>query len=119
MENEELYPELADYLYRYYDHLKTPDELLAGKSILYNRENMNPKMRELIIKKGWFSDEPHINAMISDGFEAFRNRVVQRIYAEHRNELDLNLCPKCKKIARTPWAEQCRFCFHSWRKKAQ
>jgi hypothetical protein len=114
MENIELYPELIEYVYRYCDHLKTQDELLAGKSILYNRENMNPKMKEFIIMKGWFSDEPHINAMIADGFEVFQKRVVARICREHTSELDLNLCPKCNKLARTPWAKQCRFCLYDW-----
>lgn len=44
----------------------------------------------------------------------FRKRVVTRIYNENINELDLNRCPKCNGIARTPKARQCRYCKHDW-----
>jgi len=65
------------------------------------------------MKKEWGNSEM-VKQMLADGFDAFKNRVVNRIYAEHKHELRLNLCPSCGKIARTPLAKQCRFCFYSW-----
>ncbi len=71
-------------------------------------------MLNFIKLKGWFSDDPGIQAMIADGFDVFKRRVAYRIFTEHKNEFYLNFCPKCKKIARTPQAKQCRFCFFDW-----
>lgn len=56
--------------------------------------------------------------LVTGGFEAFKIKVTTRIFNEHRNELELNLCPKCGKIARTPRARQCQFCFHTWHNDA-
>jgi hypothetical protein len=52
--------------------------------------------------------------MLSYGFEHFKKEVAIRIYKDNKAELELNLCPKCNKIARTPLAKQCRFCKHDW-----
>jgi ERCC4-related helicase len=49
--------------------------------------------------------------------KVFKNSGVTRIWNEHKNELALNLCPKCNKIARTHWAEECRFCLHTRREE--
>jgi len=86
-----IYPELIDYIYQFCDEFKTDDEKLAGKTILYKSQNM-----------------------IADGYDSFKKRVAGRIYSQFKNELDLNLCPRCNKIARTPKAKQCRFCFYAW-----
>lgn len=52
--------------------------------------------------------------LIEGGFVKFKERVTKRIFDEHKDELVLNTCPKCGKIARTKWAQQCRFCFYDW-----
>ena len=113
-ENNELYPELIDYIYRFAEEFKTAEEKLAGKTILYNSKGLDPKMLNFIKLKGWFSDDENIRKMIADGFDTFKRKVAYRIFKEHRNELHLNLCPRCKKIARTPQAKQCRFCYFDW-----
>jgi len=71
-------------------------------------------MLEYIKANGIESVVENANNVLSDEFDAFKMRVVTRIYVQHKNELSLNLCPKCRKIARTPLAKQCRFCFYSW-----
>jgi hypothetical protein len=114
MENEELYQELIDYIYWYCEKYKTADEKLAGKSVLYDTSNISETMRKMMIQRGWFSDEVYIKEMLKDGYENFKTRVAKRIFFEHKNELELNLCPECLKIARTPLAKQCRFCRHDW-----
>ena len=68
-------------------------------------------------ERGFISNEKDIQDLVKDGFEAFKLRVATRIYNEHKNELELNLCPKCGKVARTPYAKQCQFCFYSWHEK--
>ncbi|MDR6238778.1 hypothetical protein [Aureibacter tunicatorum] len=56
------------------------------------------------------SDDPRVLDLLKDGDLAFRRRVAERIYKEHFDELERNLCPKCGGIARTPFAKQCRYC---------
>jgi hypothetical protein len=113
-ENKDISPDLIDYIYFYCGSFQTKEEMLAGKSILYNTKGLSPKTLDFIKSKGWFSDEERIQAMIADGFEALKERVAIRIYQQHKDELNLNYCPKCNKLARTPQAKQCRFCFFDW-----
>lgn len=110
-----LYPELEDYIYQYCEKFMTEEELMAGKTIMYRSSANSKQMLALMREKKWISEDPDILRMIGDGHEALKRRIVNRIWSEHRNELNLNLCPECKKIARTPDARQCRFCFHDWR----
>jgi len=114
MTNVTLYPELIDYIYLYCDEFRTADEKLASRSINWNAKDMNEKVRLFILAKNWYSDAENIKEMIKDGFEVFKYKVAARIFEEHKDELKLNLCPKCGKITRTPWAKQCRFCFYNW-----
>ena len=113
MNDENLYPELMDYIYYHQREFMTKDEIVAGKTVMYVT---HPEGEHLAFlkSKGMYGDEPHIKEMIAGGHEAFKRQVVIRIFVEHREELNLNLCPKCNKIARTPLAKQCRFCFHDW-----
>ena len=48
------------------------------------------------------------------GCNAFVLRRGRRILNQHRNEIFLNYCPQCGKLARTPKTRQCRFCGHDW-----
>ncbi len=114
METLILYPELIDYIYYHCQRFQTKDEIIAGRTVTYDRNNMKDPIKRVMIEKGWYSEELHIQKMIENGFENFKTNVVTRIFKEHRDELELNLCPKCFKIARTPLAKQCRFCFHDW-----
>ncbi|RFS20120.1 hypothetical protein DVR12_20605 [Chitinophaga silvatica] len=110
-----LYPELKDYIYYYCGRFMTEDEAMARKTAShYNLETESETMLTMMKEKGWISDEPKILSMIEDGKEALKERIIRRIWEEHQHELNLNLCPACSKITRTPKAKQCRFCFHDW-----
>jgi ribosomal protein L40E len=87
MSNVTLYPELIDYIFDYCTNFMTEDE---HKARVYQF------------------------GITSQGFQTFKEQVAKRIYSEHKEQLKLNLCPKCYKIARTPQAKQCRFCFYDW-----
>lgn len=110
-----LYPELKDYIYQYCGQFMTDDERMATKTVMYyNLNTVSESMLSMMREKGWMSDDPKILLMIADGREALKDRIVKRIWEEHRHELPLNLCSVCNKITRTPEARQCRFCFHDW-----
>lgn len=61
------------------------------------------------------SEDPEVLRLLKDGYDQFVHRYAQRIYNNHFNELNINKCPKCDGVARTPQAKQCRFCGNSWR----
>ena len=44
---------------------------------------------------------------------AFRERAIQRLVSEYSNII--NRCPSCQRIARTPTAQLCPWCKHTWR----
>ncbi|SIT27048.1 hypothetical protein SAMN05421788_107122 [Filimonas lacunae] len=110
----DLYPELVDYIYGYCSQYQTPEELIAGRTLMYMGTSASEKMQSMMREKGWISEDPVILEMIADGYQAFKKRTVNRVWAQYRVELSLNLCPVCGKIARTPQARQCRFCYHDW-----
>jgi rubrerythrin len=66
------------------------------------------------LEKKWLSDDPGVLELLKDGNEIFELRTAERIFAEHYEELDLNKCPICGNLARTPTAKQCRYCGHDW-----
>jgi hypothetical protein len=116
MENKELYQELAAYIWDYCSRL-TEDEQIAWR---HNRASERLAHGNKIgfhkyqNQEQELSKDENVLKLLENGFEHFKNAVVTRIWNEHKDELELNLCPKCKKIARTPLAKQCRFCGHDW-----
>lgn len=115
MEDNELYPELADYIFRYCGIYFTEKEKAAQMHLLkFAKSNgdVSSKMYKFLVKEEYPNKE--IMELAKDGFEVFSRKVSERIFREHKLQLSLNLCPKCSKIARTPWARQCRYCFYSW-----
>jgi hypothetical protein len=114
MDNVTLYPELIDYIYWYCNRFQTPSEKLAVKTFMHDKPGISETERKMCIRQGWISDEADVKKIIEGGFESFKEQVAIRILKEHQNELGLNFCPICFKIARTPFAKQCRFCLHDW-----
>ncbi|ACU60944.1 hypothetical protein [Chitinophaga pinensis] len=109
-----LYPEIRDYIYYYCEKFMTSDEAMAKQTMMYSLKTNSPAMRARMLEQKWISDDPKILSMIADGHEALKERIVDRIWKDHQFELELNFCPACKRIARTPTAKQCRFCSHDW-----
>ena len=91
-------------------------EKLALKYHMYTyKTEDSPKMRKLMVDSGWISERPEISEFLKNGYEDFELNVAKRIMKEIPEKVFLNNCPKCNKLARTPFARQCRHCGHSWR----
>src|SRR5688572_1232 len=116
MKQIELSPELIDYIFKYCGKYFWEKELKAHWNLraLIQSEGSNIAMYKVLQHNEFISADPEILDLIKDGFEVYKIRVATRIFKQYKEELDLNLCPKCGKIARTPRAKQCRFCFYSW-----
>ena len=93
----------------------TDDEKLALKYHMYTyKTEGNPKMRKMMVDRGWISEQPNIKEYLKDGYEEFELSVAKRIMNEAPEKVFLNNCPKCNKLARTPYARQCRHCGNNW-----
>jgi len=85
------------------------------KTINSNSSEAQKQARiSLLTKKGWLSTDKEVLALLDGGIDTFRENTAKRISSDHKEVLDFNYCPKCNKLARTPFAKQCRFCGYDW-----
>jgi hypothetical protein len=112
-----IYPELVDYIFEYCIEYFSEQEKEANTYYLENQNSIGSykSFTKLIKVEEWHvkDDESRLK-LLKEGYKKFRINTATRIYNEHKDELKLNLCPNCKKIARTPIAKQCRFCSNNW-----
>lgn len=104
------------YVFSNFGNLRTLHENLATKSIIGEmkaQHSQSPEMQQML-RKEWVSQDPEVLHLLEDGSEQFYLRVVQRLMRERPDEVFLNRCPRCRGLARTPQAKQCRQCFFSW-----
>ncbi|MEO6252095.1 MAG: hypothetical protein ABIO79_02270 [Ferruginibacter sp.] len=117
MVNEELYPELRAYIFMYCGKTFWIRQGLGEmhlKNLVGATQNVNYIMYNILTEGGDILKNENVSELTNDSYEAYKHRITERIFTECRDELELNLCPKCNKIARTPWAKQCRLCFYNW-----
>jgi hypothetical protein len=113
---------LTNYLIKYYGYLMSELEKRAyshlagtmkatkGRSDLHAQQEA--RRHESFSRL--LCDDPDVLRLTAGGYESFAEQIAQRILAEHREKILLNLCPRCHELARTPEAQQCRFCGFDW-----
>ncbi|QXU50005.1 hypothetical protein KYG33_02875 [Chryseobacterium sp. D764] len=107
--------ETTNYIINYFSELMTKHEKLALKHQISSfKSNENPKFRKIMIEKNWISSDPKITNLLENGYEVFKQNIITRIMTETPEKVFFNNCPKCNKLARTPYAKQCRYCGYSW-----
>lgn len=109
--------ETAEYIVTYFFSLLPEKEKLAWKhhsSILKLEDNNNPKTLEIYKRKGWITDDQGVLDLLKLGYDNFEINTAKKIIENHPDKVFFNECPKCKKLARTPNARQCRFCGFNW-----
>ena len=60
------------------------------------------------------SDDEDVLELVGLNVDDFNFKVAERLLNEHGDVIFLNRCSKCDKLARTPWAKQCRHCGYDW-----
>ena len=107
---------LKDYVLEYFYHLFTDLERFGFIAVTAKEKatEPGPNMAKKIIDRWGSNNSPDVVEALSKGHEAFREAVFQRLMNEHSEKIEINRCPKCNKIARTPKAKQCRWCFYKW-----
>lgn len=71
-----------------------------------------------ILRRQTDLNRPAVSEALKMGGSVFKRRIRKRILLEHSDQIDLNRCPECDRIPRTPRAKQCPWCKHSWRDEA-
>jgi len=74
----------------------------------------NASLTKIYREKGWITSDETVLNLLKDGYENFQLKVASRIVEQSSEKVFFNNCPKCNKLARTPYARQCRYCGHSW-----
>lgn len=113
--------ETAKYIATYFSQLLTVKEKLAIKHahsiIKLDTDDESTNRYKIYLKVGWLSGDKDVQELLKDGYDNFEIKVASRILNEHEDKVFLNYCPKCKKLARTPFAKQCRYCGNDWHEK--
>ena len=106
------------YIAQYSTQYMTDEEKAASRHYVAQEKLFKYKDRSQSASEAYYkmaSDDPKVLELLKNGYQQFQEKFSQRIYDEHLPDLNLNRCPKCNGIARTPEAKQCRYCGHSWR----
>lgn len=113
--------ETANYIIIYFSNFLNKNERLANRHISSvikldstNLPSKTETLTKVYRKSGWLTQDEDALALVKLGEEGFKLKVAERILSAHQNEIFMNHCPKCGRLARTPTAKQCRYCFHNW-----
>lgn len=111
--------ETARYIIDYFSNLLKSEERMAIKHThsIYKLEHSNSdniKLAKIYREKGWLTSEQSVLDLLKNGYDKFELNVAERILNQNYDKVFLNNCPKCNRLARTPYASQCRHCGNNW-----
>lgn len=115
--------ETVKYILTYYYSLQTIEEtkvieyfhLLKLDDMIKQNPTNKSKLMQMYKDAGWLpGDESLLDDLFNGDYDSFEQKVAERILSEFPNEVFLNYCPNCGKLARTPYAKQCRHCSYDW-----
>ncbi len=81
---------------------------------LNHSKSDNTQLTRIYKENGWLTTDQTVLDLLKDGYENFELNVANRILTQHPDKVFFNYCPVCNKLARTPYARQCRHCGHDW-----
>ena len=107
--------ELTRYVWRNHRSLLTRFEGQVERAA-HARENFADSeaehARRVMERYGHLGDA-RVDAALAEGREAFHGQACRRILAENPG-LQINRCPRCHRVLRTPLAAQCFWCGEDW-----
>ena len=109
--------ELIDYIITHYTGLFGLKEKMAQKHHLATTksDNTNDSRHKDMILRQWGTGDQETLGLLNNGYDEFKRISAEKILREQGDKVFVNNCPKCGRLARTPFAKQCRHCGHSWR----
>jgi len=110
--------EKVEYIINFFNHLLTAEERMAIKhtNSIFKLENgfKSESSQKMFKKLNWITEDKNVLNLLEDGYENFQIKVANRILEQNPEEIFFNECSKCGKLARTPFARQCRYCGNNW-----
>jgi len=110
--------ETIRYILIYYSHFFNEKESIAHRHLnsvfKLNGELETSPMYNAHKRKGWITTDTEALELIKNGETEFYLNTANRIIKAHKDEIFLNTCSNCQKLARTPKARQCRHCGNKW-----
>ena len=110
--------ETAKYISNYYHRFFNERENVAHRHLnslhKLNGESDTSSRYNMYKRRGWITNDKEALELLKNGETEFFINTANRILKEHKDDIFLNYCPNCQKLARTPKARQCRDCGHKW-----
>lgn len=108
--------ELVDYIINYYPSLLSFKEKAALKhSFATDKgESLQSQFLKDKILRDLATKDMEVLKLLDNGYDEFKKVSAAKILREHGDQVFINNCPKCGRLARTPLAKQCRHCGHNW-----
>jgi len=106
---------LTQYVWQHCFEQMTHLEKLGWRAIAAREKaaaTNDEKIKQHLLQKFGAENDPKVVAALANGHEAFRIAIKDRILRDCPDVV--NRCPKCKRVARTPQAKQCRWCYYDW-----
>ena len=109
--------ELTKYVLDHYGHLCTDTEQLALRVLnlqLKAEHAQSPVIKSKLAEFCETEHNPQVQEIVLSGRNAARREIRDRLLNDHREAIFLNYCPRCSALCRTPLAQMCVGCGHSW-----
>lgn len=114
----------AHYIIHYFPRLLTQEEASAlihyntltkiGAPEKYNSTEAYQQRLNSHKERHHITENPEVLKLLESGIEHFYLNTAARIQEQAVDKVYFNYCPKCKQLARTPYAKQCRHCGYNW-----
>jgi hypothetical protein len=115
---DEMTVEVANYIIKYYFDLLSVQQKAALKhhrhALKLNNMPQNEIRQQLYEKFNWLADDPKVLSFLDEGYINFILNCAHQILKDYPDQVYINFCPQCHKLARTPNAKQCRWCEYNW-----
>jgi hypothetical protein len=86
--------------------------------ICHNYRELLPSLTDVYLQakhRAVLGEQDELSAMSWSKVKECERAAAAVAYENHRREIHFERCPKCRKLAATPRAEQCLECGHEWR----
>ena len=101
---------ISNYYHRFFNEKENQAHRHINSLIKLNGESKDSSRYKIYKRKGWITTDNETLELIKNGETEFFINTAKRILEEYKDEIFLNYCSNCQKLARTPKARQCRHC---------
>ena len=114
---------LTRYVWDHYPELMSEVERQANQVVrhrlqiaAYQEESGVSRLLQQKVARALENGE--VRRLLREGGDAFRRSAAWEVVQKHPEKINLNRCPSCQRIPRTPKARQCPWCYCTWDEQA-